>query len=253
MSVAPLQGALLPWLALLLGFSPALVELVQNLAAEPADRPSLLALPLLALCLRGDRGGRSRPALAYGLVASALGLQVLGVVTATWGLARLSLPLAGLGLAARLGWPSLPAAAIAFWVVPVPDFVTTWTSPGLEVALGATAAAVVGWIGIGAHLDGTAVQLSGATLELRPEEAGAALGHAVSALAWYVAVRRGAGPRGYLARQGLALLALLPLQIASLAVGFGLAQAALPARAWLDLGAALVVAGGVVAVVERRS
>ena len=93
-------GSYAPWLALGVAFSPVLVNLARSVGEYPEQRVTLLAPVLLLLAIR--RSGPGRPAGRWdGAVAIAVGvaLEMLGIFTRSWSIARLGLPVAALGLA----------------------------------------------------------------------------------------------------------------------------------------------------------
>ena len=257
-------ASILPWCALLLGFSPVLADLVANWRLIAEDRATLLVLVLLAAALVQ---ARSRPASrprADGLVWIAAGaaLELFGVVANAWSLARFGLPLAAVGLARYQGRPALAVVALAFGVVPLPDTVLGLTSPALESQLGAAAVATARVLGAGSvRAAGPSLVAPDGRIDLEPADGGLPLAALLACTGWFLALRREAAPRGLVAgavRGGLWAVPAQPLGLLGVVL---LLEAGAPgaAWAWLRYGIAGVACGALLAAglasqrVQRRA
>jgi hypothetical protein len=109
-----------------------IVDMAENLMAEPVDRHTLVAGLLLSLCWRRSltdgQGGRD------GALWLALGvaLEFLGIAAGSWSIARLGLPIGVLGLARLLGAPGLRVAMLSVWLIPIPFFLISAGTPHVE-------------------------------------------------------------------------------------------------------------------------
>jgi hypothetical protein len=237
----------LPWLALCVAFSPVVADLAGNLVHAREDRCTLLALLLLGLALRGARRrGSPRPLLGGFAVAAGIALELTGIVTGSWSIARLGLPVAVLGLGGLLGSPPLRVLALAFWMVPLPDSLLLLASPGLEVAAAGLTAALLAPLGVPISAVGFALEGAGGRVEVEPAHAGFVLAHVLSALGWFSAVRGGGSVARAAGRALAGGAAALPAQLAVLlstglllAIGFGEA-----AEMWLHQASWLLFAAG---------
>ena len=112
------------WIALVIAFSPVVVNLGANLVVSPRAHPTLIAPLLIAFCVA--RGiGRGVPRQSSGILLLLLGvaLEIIGLVGYSWSVARFGLPVAILGIACWTGTMSLTVACLAFWMIPIPDVI----------------------------------------------------------------------------------------------------------------------------------
>lgn len=247
------RGALL-WLGLAIAFSPVLINLVEGLRAYPADRYTLL-VPL-GLGLHALRARRAREAvesapapaprvgLGTALIAAGLIVELLGVASASWGIARLGLPLAALGVALRLGAPSPLFAVTVFGAIPLPSFVQYAASPEIETAIGGALAAVFSAFGVVLESRGALLYAEGVRFELLATDSGLLTAASLFLGGWFSGLRaRLALPRLLRRATGTAALALIlhPLLL-SIAAALLAAGAADAARTFLTHGATVGVA-----------
>lgn len=228
------------WLALLLAFSPTLAGIVSDLGLAPRHRFVLaVGAGLAALCLR-ERRAAPRPGRPLGLALLGVGLllELVGLAGETQLLARLGVPLAALGLGLWLGAPGPLPLCLGFWLVPLPNSLVELTSPGLESAWAAAAAALCGAAGVEIQAAGVTLQGAVERLDLRSENGGLLSAHALGALGWFLALVRGGGGRRalQLSALGYALgFALQPVALVAAALLVAAEQREL-ARAWLTHG-----------------
>jgi len=225
----------LPWLALVVAFSPVLADLAQHLASEPPLRYVLLFAPLLVVALR--RTPASEPAASRGYVwlAAALLIELLALRVDQVRVARPALAIAAIGLACSQGL-SQRSAALGFWLVPVPGALINLASPWLGAVLLAIAAPLAGLGGLTLEAEPLRAVAGAQRFELRPVDLGLPLAALLSGLGWYAGLRRGWSTRRLLTR-ALSWGALaLPVQLAGIGLACGLLVAvdATAARSALD-------------------
>ncbi len=244
----------LPWIALLLGFSPVLLDLGRHLAATPEASYVLLAPLLLGLAARRELPEVPRSD-GYFLLALGLALELLGIAAASWSVARLGLPLGIVGLARARGFPPLRSALLGFFLVPVPTSLVALPSPELESALAAFAGAVVRGVGGEVRPVGPLFTGTQGRLELSAFDAGIPLAATLAALGWYSAVRRGARVSGALASAVRTSLWAVLIQPCAIAVAVGLFALGLPtlARSGLSYAPWLCATAFVLVRTERRA
>jgi hypothetical protein len=248
------------WIALAVAFSPTLLDLAHNFDIEPYDRctigPALL-LGWWAVAMRGERQSGHSDGLVLILIGVAM--QVLGILTLTWSMARFGVPFAVIGAARMTGLVPLRLAVLAFFAIPVPYSVMLFMSPDLEIALASLASQVANVFGASLTVDAIELRSGDLRLHLVPQDGGLVLLPLFMALGWFHALRARAEFKGTLARVSVWVLALLPLQIVGLAIAGLLTDAGNPelARAWLrDLlwpVIAVVGLGGVIAGTRRHA
>lgn len=247
---------LLPWLAIAVAFSPTAFELASHLASERYDLYVLLAPLLLASLVARGAAGPVAPRRGAGgaVLALALLLELLGLATWSLTLARLGLALAVLGGALWTGLLRPSAAALSLGMVPLPTFLVTAGTPGLESAFGALAATLTGAVGVEVEAVGPLLFVAGDRLEIQPHETGARLALVLAELAWYAAHLEDRVSRARLARVPLWALLALPLQALGVVVGV-LLLATLGGgvgAVWLNAGIWVTAAALGLGLVERR-
>jgi exosortase len=174
------------WLALGIGVAAALLlyaPVIAGLASDWIEFPSLshgFAVPLISAYLLWDKRRRLAETPVRGsfaglvLVILALGMLVIGSLGGESFIARLSLPLALLGLVlflmgtgvARHTWV---AVAYLMFMIPLPYLTlkaVTYQSRLFDAGLTAT---VLGWLGVPVLRDGVMLQLPNMTLEVADE------------------------------------------------------------------------------------
>jgi hypothetical protein len=245
-----------PWLWLAVGaaFSPAIVELVRSSGDTPRSAISVLAAVLLvASAWRERTGGAPARGPAIALLALASLLELFGILGAASTLSRLSVAIAVIGTARLCGRPTLPAAFLAMWLVPIPVSLIEPIRVPLEHGAASFVALVLRlFTGDGVAV-GPLVRAGGQALELQSGDAGLHLAHLLALLGWYAGVLRGATVRDAARLAAGAALLVLPLE------PFFLALAALvltlhgPAsvRGLLDVGFPVAVTLAGLAWAER--
>jgi hypothetical protein len=227
------------WIALAIAFSPALLDMGRNLAADPYDLNTLVPALLLLGYVVAQRSQRA-PGRQDGLAVLLAGLvlEILGIASMTWSLARLGVPVAIMGAARLTGFPSLRVAALALFVVPIPDFLILGASPDLEVALASSASYVASSFGAPLVVEALELRSAEQHLNLVAQDGGLVLLPLLMTIGWFHALRAGTSiPR---ALMGVAawVLALLPIQVMALVIAGLLVAAGDPelARIWLRDG-----------------
>jgi hypothetical protein len=241
------------WLAAATAFSPVLVDLASSLRETDASWSILLAPVLLLLCvLRGPRRV-ARPAPdGRILLASALILEVLGIASGSWSIARLGLPFAVIGLSRLVGRPPLLVALLSFGAVPPPTSILHLTTPWAESAFAAFAALVGSAMGAPLAASGPLLRDPDAQLELAFNHSGLPLAVVLAQLGWYAAIRRGRGARGTVAGALVGGALAVPLQALGVLVAAMALWSGQPAwgRIWLDWGMGVLCAVAMVTWVE---
>ena len=250
---ASLRRSLPLGLALLIAFSPVLIDLGRHIVATPWARGALVFPWLVFLAARADRPDRP-PASGRRWVALALGAALVFQLLAIGGDA-IRIARVGVAAAVAIGlWGSGLAgprtALLALWLLPVPSFAVEALSPGLETAKGRLAAL---WPGLGMSdpvgLSAPALVTGQGAIALTPLEGGVVLAAGLAGLLWARALLRGGSLGRCSAGAVIGAVMAIPLQIVVLvALGQGVSSGWLPldlARPMLDLaGPLLVVAGG---------
>jgi len=234
------------WLGLVGAFSPVLVDLLRHCAAEPWARYALVFVPLLAVCVRQSRAGARASADGYLWLLAGVLIELVAIRADAIRMARPGLALAVIGLCRGFGLASLPASALAFWLVPVPSMILALVSPDLEMFWARLALGPLGLLGAQLSLDGARVLAPTGVLELRSSDGGLPLLALLSGLGWYASIRAG-GAAPAAARRALAWGAsAIPLQAAAMLLALGVLASGSPELARLMLDA--IVWGAVAAV-----
>lgn len=236
------------WLALLVAGSSALGELVRSFAREHLTQTALLTPLLLGWCMLRVGGTWTPGRDGLALVALGLALELTGVATASLSLALLGLPLAALGLARVHGRPSPAVMALAFWIVPIPGFVFSLTTPGLESALLDLASGAMGWMGFDVAHTGPVARHAGERLELYGYDSGVVAAAVLAQIGWFDGVRAGASASGLVARAARFACAALVIQPLAIVAALALLrwQSGDAARLWLTNGVWLTAAAGAI-------
>jgi hypothetical protein len=237
------------WLGLAAALSAPLADLATHVATWPWARGSALFVVLFAIATWTDPSP-ARPArdgwlwLGIGLVVSLVG--VAGGMTRT---GRPGIAIAAIGLARALGRPSLPRAAVAAWIVPVPSALQNAVAPGLAWLAAGVVARVGVLAGIPVLVDASKAgrlvfEAPRGALELFPGDGGLPLAWTLAGVGWFAVVQRGGTAGPALRRAVRFAIAALPLQLAALALACGsvLVGASALGRTLLDqlvLGAGL--------------
>lgn len=229
-----------PWIALLAGFSPVIADLARNLCESPEDSSFLLAAFLFAFAVAASRHRPAAAASRGGLLVLGAGvaLELLGVVTGSWSLARLGLPLAALGVARLRGHPPVAVMGLAFLAVPIPDSLVELPSPALESGSARVAGRLMDLVGVSVDVVGFSLIGEQGRVDLKPSDGGIHLGACLAALGWYSIARRRGSLGMAAARAALCGLLALPVQIVGVVLAGILASrgAEDDARLWLTYG-----------------
>ena len=243
------------WIALIVAFAPVLVDLGRNLAISPAAHSTIISPLLIVFCLVRGRGRRV-PRFRSGIALLFLGvvLEIVGIVGYSWSIARLGLPVAIIGVAGWTGTMPLAVASLAFWMIPIPDFVLGFTTPNLESALLSAAATVVGAIGVDVTTVGPVARIAADRLELVASDTGILLAFVLSEFGWLMAALRSARPIQFFATAGCFGLLAVPLQLIAVIIALAVLAAGWPlaAEAWLLHGVWPTVALGAVLYLRAR-
>jgi hypothetical protein len=175
-------------------------------------------------------------------------LEVIGLVGGSWSIARFGLPIAILGIARWTGAMSLSVAALAFWMIPIPDFIIGLTTPNLESALLKAVVAVAQPIGIYVNAVGPVASTAVHKFEMHPYDTGIRIAFMLSAFGWFVAAIRGARPIQLAAKAACFAVLAIPVQFIAVLIALLLLSAGWPnaADAWLLHGVGVTVAVGAV-------
>jgi len=249
------------WIALTVALSPSIYHVLSMIRDFAWTRPVCVGIALLVVALPMRRHDAIERHPRLGLCAVVLGLlvQLVGVASGSWSIARLGLPVALCGMAALLGRPSLPVAALAFWTVPIPNMLVVAASPWLETAAARFATGVAALFGVSIDASGPLLHYADQRLEFTDYDGGVLLAVLLAGLGWYAAVRAGAaGPRGLLTALGRALrwgalVVLLQPAVAVVAVVLLAAGAPKAGARWLETGYWIVVAICGFAWIEGRA
>lgn len=230
------------WIALFLGFSPTLIDLVRHWTSEPWAAPSAGFVPLWILAMRSHtHGARRRP---LGLVLVVAGL-LLATFAATGGVTRwgrFGLPTAVLGLALWLGTPPAARAILVAWWIPFPHFVQSALFIPLSRFAESLAIHAQAWTGGAPIFAGRQMLPAIDGVPIGPADLGLQSCWLLAGVAWYAGTARGFDLRK---TTGLALRAALlgiPIQMLALVlvVPLTLLGSSLLARDFLDLIVLLV-------------
>ncbi|GEM_PF-3124724 len=244
-------GSTLVVLALVIAFSPVLLDLAAHLADAPWARAALAA-PLLAWLAAGvDRPERA-PAhgrrFAIAAFAAALVLQFVAIGGDAIRIARVGVAVAVAVACWGSGLARWRASLLVLAVLPVPSLVLDLVSPQLESLLGRAVSLLPG-IGF-AVADGTPRLLTAqAPIVLDPLDGGLALAIGFAVLAWTRAVLVDASVGVAVRRVLLAVVSAFPVQLGLLGLaagpvaalaGEGIARGVLDHASWVVVLAAAI-------------
>jgi hypothetical protein len=206
----------LPWLALLVGFAPVLLDLVHHVSAEPWARYILVFVPLCVVCLASCREEPRRHADGYLWLAIAIVVELVAIAGSTTRLARPAFALAVIGLCRASGLANTRTAALTFWLIPVPNLLLRMASPALETGLLGIAATAGRAAGVAVEVEGPVASAASGALVLQPWHGGLPLVALLSGLGWYASLRDGSGLAAALGRMLVWGALGLPLQALAL-------------------------------------
>ena len=153
---------------------------VARMASEWAEFPSLshgFAIPVIAAYLLWRRRAlvaslpRTPSAVGFALLVPALMLLVIGSLGGEPFLARVSLPIALLGIAFTLGGPRLartvaPGVGYLFLMIPLPYLTLTALTYKAQLLDAAITTAILRWLGLPVLREGVMIHLPNITLEV---------------------------------------------------------------------------------------
>ena len=181
------------WCSLAVAFSPIIQNLAVNIRDDPGMRYILLPILLIGLLLRRDPRSHceTRPAAGPGLLIVGLVALVVGIAGGSWGIARIGLPVAMLGMTWVTGRPAVGVILLAFVCVPVPVFVEVMTSPRVESMWGEIGAGVLSRLGAELEVSGPLLRYHGERFELLPSDSGIVTAVVLGQVSWYLSLRAG--------------------------------------------------------------
>jgi hypothetical protein len=219
------------------------------------DRAPLVGAALLAWSVgsvREDREPGRRDGAALLMIACIL--ELVGISSDSWSIAHLAIPLGVLGLARFLGAPPLRTAALAFFAIPPPYFLTALLSPELEAAYASVGSAVSNALGFPVRASILTFDGPGGGIDLMAADGGVALAHMLAGIGWFSGVRARASSARCAARAVAWGLAAFPLQAAGVvtaAVATGAGAPALGLFLLRDALWLLAALAGVLLVLRR--
>jgi hypothetical protein len=230
------------WAGAAVALSPTIVHISELVVGYSWSHYVVLAPFLLAFCLFAERGqpnAKPHTAAAAIVIVIAMVVQLLGIATDSWSIARIAFPLTVMGVALLLGRPPLLTMALCFWSVPVPNFLITIATPWSESILAQGAVAVASVLGIEAAASGPLIKSGDTMLRLQSMQGGVVTALVLAELGWYSAVRGGARSwRTALGRSALYASAVIVVQPAAILIAvlvfanFG----PVPAEIWMSHG-----------------
>lgn len=181
-------------LALLVAFSPGLVDLAHHFWHDAWPRYGLCFALLLVWCVHHSPRVQPRPQLGIALVGVSLIVQFLAALAAALPVSRPALAGAGIGFLLMRGMAPLRTLLLALFIVPIPYSVTQLLG-GLAVAdfLLESSARLVSALGFPLRVGDLDVSAGSAALVAAPFHGGLPLLQVMLGLAWYASLRRGLG------------------------------------------------------------
>jgi hypothetical protein len=224
--------------ALILGLWFPLAEWAGHIAAQPAASYALLFPLLLQAAARATPPTEPAPREGLLWIVLAVLIEVIAFGGGVERLGRFAIPLGVIGYLRFTGSAALAPAALAFFIVPVPQALVS-LSP-LEAV----------WRSLAESLLGSA----GPALQLTPWDSGVRLVALFAGLGWYADARSGGSWRGAFRRGAQLAMLGLPVQFAAVIAAVALARMGAPgaARAFLTHGIWIVCALGIVAAIELQ-
>jgi hypothetical protein len=246
------------WAGAAVALSPTIAHSVELFADESWPHYVVVAPLLLAICLLNDDGAHSATPnrrIGGGIIALALAVQLVGIASGSWSIARIGLPLAALGVALAVGRPPPLPMILCFWLIPAPNFLVTAATPWAESVLADVAARVVSTLGADVSVSGPLIQIGDAPLELTSAQGGIVTALVLAELGWYSAARD-ATPSWLAASRRVLLygsaVAVVQPTAAIVAVLILWWVGSTPAELWMSHGVWLLVAVTCAAEIERK-
>jgi len=241
--------------ALLIGFSPTLLDLSQHWWSHGWARYSLVFLLLLIHVCAQHAPVKPHPTLGVALLLAGLSWQLAAIAVTALPLARPSLALAAVGFLLVRGACSPRYALLALLIVPIPHAVLdVLGDDGLAMAEFRTVAAALAPFGLEFGISRHFVDHAGTRIVLDSIHNGVLLGLCLLGLGWYRAARLQLGPAATVRTLIILALCVLPLQLLTQAAGLLVLAAGWPVSASVVLhsGGWLVSAGIVIPMTERQ-
>jgi hypothetical protein len=182
-------------------------------------------------------------------------VQLIGIASGSWSLARIGFPVAVIGLALRFGRPPLTTAVLSVWLLPLPQSVLSLLGRlGLDTHIAGLATGLLNALGAQLNLVGSAIRTPEAQLDLLPRDGGWLLMYVLAGLGWYSAARSGLTLRAAATRAARWAVCGIPLQVIAVLLAVGALALGWPklARGWLDQGAWIATAVVGLALEEFR-
>lgn len=205
------------WVALLVAFSPVLVDQGKHWLDVDWTRYSIVFAPLLAWTIYRSPPAEPRRRLGIALVTGSLVLQLIAARAGMLELARPAFSLSVIGLALITGLATLRAGLLALWIVPVPDFVIGALGGGaLARELFATVAAPLAGLGLELQVIGRVLVSGDRELTISAAYFGVPLFVLLSGLGWYRALQLQLSPIATLRCLVVYLIWGVPIQFAAI-------------------------------------
>jgi hypothetical protein len=248
-----LESALL-WLALVLAFAPALLDLGAHVAATRWAHYAAVFPALAVYCaLREERRAREPRGTLW--IGAGLLIEVAAGFLGAIRWARPGLVLALLGMLRREGIGSWPARALWLFAIPMPAFLVRLGSGPLAYAMTEAVAAAWRALGLAVSVERGIVHGAGGGVLVVPDHDWLFLAGLLAGLAWYDGVRLRRPPLRSLGVCAAAVGLALPVQTTALfaAVGVAAAGGTGAAQWFVDHGVWIATALAAVLATEIRA
>ena len=218
-----------PWwktaagLGILFAFSPALLDLIQQIRSSPSHAYLLLAPILMGLVWMSHQARPAsirRGALPW-VLGGAIALELLGLASGTALLVRIGLALAIIAIGMAYRTERIGLYFLALGLIPVPGGITILTSPALETAWGEIGVGVWGWLGYAFRPGGPLIESGGEVLELQAPDSGIVTAFVLAEVAFARSLVKGFGLWRGAAEVFAWTLAALPVQILLVVLAVG--------------------------------
>ena len=208
------------WGALLVAFSPVLVDLGRHWFHSDWARYSIVFVPLLVWAVRRSPAQKPRRGLGWTLVAFSLVIEMVAATGAMIEIARPMFSVAVIGLILATGVAPLRTAMLALWIVPVPNFLSSVMGGDvLARNFFAAMAELLSYLGRDLQVTRQSLVAGDQELYIVAVYAGLSLFVLLAGLGWYRALKLGLRPLATLRCLLLHMLCGVPIQIAAIALG----------------------------------
>jgi len=241
------------WIALLVAFSPVLVDFAQHLIANPWALYTLIFPMLFARCA----ARRSAPFRKHWdgaiWIARALLLELFAILVGMLRAGRVAVLIACVGLCRRFALASGPTLVLLLFSVPVPTRLLKLTSPELPGALLDVAGHALDALGVEVVWGARAGIRASHQLILSEPDGGLPLASLLAGISWYASLLVKRPPWKAAIRAGIVGVLALPIQVSAIGIsllvlpitGEPLAREALTYLPWISVavvGVALAAA-----------